>query len=252
MAIAPRRHRTQRPFHLFHPIILSSRLLRLLLAVMLILSVSRIFFLKAMSFSMMSLFLSTQNNEDEVAELFHPKFLPLPTDVQDNPSVFGKILRGELPTRYRDESPDLLAFRDKTPRAPTHILVIPKRFIESMFDLTHEDIPLLYESKEMAIRMLQREQPEAWERGDYRLVFHAPPFNSVDHLHLHVLAPASDLSVFHRTVKYRYDTRWCVSLDRVIARLEADRSAMPYHRPDDKLTATWRKRYSFDFFGQQK
>lgn len=246
MVIAPRRHRTQRSFNLFP----RSRPLRLLLAVMLFMAVSRIFFLKAMSFSVMSLFVSTK--DDEVPDLFQPKFPPLPADVHDNPSVFGKILRGELPTRYRDESPDLFAFRDKTPRAPTHNLVIPKRFIGSIFDLTHEDLPLLYESKEMAIHLLQREQPEALERGDYRLVFHAPPFNSVDHLHLHVLAPASELSVFHRTVKYHYDTRWCVSLDRVIARLEANRSAMPYQRPDDSLTAFWRKRSSFEFLGQRK
>lgn len=204
-----------------------------------------------MSFSMMSLFLSS-TKEDEVPTFFIPKFLPLPADVKHNPSVFGKILRGEIPMRYRDESPDLLAFRDITPRAPTHNLVIPKRFIESIFDLTHEDLPLLYESKEMAIRLLKREQPKALERGDYRLVFHVPPFNSVDHLHLHVLAPASNLSVFHRTVKYHSNTRWCVSLDRVIARLEADRGAMPYPRPDDKTTAMWRERPPLDFFGQGK
>jgi diadenosine tetraphosphate (Ap4A) HIT family hydrolase len=246
MAIAFRRHKTPRSFSLFHSI----QPLRLLLAVMLFVAVSRIYFIKAMTFSMMSLFLSS--SEDEIPKLYQPKFLPLPADVPKNTSVFGKILRGELPLRYRDESPDLLAFRDKTPRAPTHILIIPKRFIESIFDLTHDDLPLLYESKEMAMRLLQREQPEALARGDYRLVFHAPPFNSVDHLHLHVLAPASDMSLFHRTVKNHFDTRWCVSLDRVVSRLEADRSALPYERPDDAVTATWRKRKDIDLFGQRK
>lgn len=234
--IASRRQRTQRSFNFFQRL----RPLRLLLTLMLLIAVSRITFLKAISFSVMGLLVSTTNT-DEVPELFQPKFLPLPADVKENPSVFGKILRSEIPTRYRDESPDLFAFRDKTPRAPTHNLIIPKRFIESIFDLTPEDLPLLYESKQMAIQLIQREQPDAFDRGDYRLVFHVPPFNSVDHLHLHVLAPASELSLFHRTVKYQYETRWCVSLDRVMERLEAGRSAMPYSRPGDSFTSFWRR-----------
>lgn len=214
---------------------------------MLLLAVSRISFLKVISAGLMGLFLSIDNNNsnnDDISELFQPKFLPLPDTVKDNPTVFGKILRSELPIRFRDESPDLLAFRDKSPRAPTHNLIIPKRFIPSIFDLTPADLDILYESKQMAIHILQREQPVAWKRGDYRLVFHAPPFNSVDHLHLHVLAPASELSLFHRVVKYHAETRWCVSLDRVIARLEADHAALPYTKPDDSLTTLWRKRSS--------
>src|SRR6056300_204852 len=53
----------------------------------------------------------------------------------NNPSVFGKILRGELPARTYLESTDLLAFRDRSLKAPLHALVIPKRYVKTVYSL---------------------------------------------------------------------------------------------------------------------
>ena len=50
----------------------------------------------------------------------------------DNPSVFGRILRGELASADYAETPTLLAFRDRTPRASLHALVIPKAYVGAM------------------------------------------------------------------------------------------------------------------------
>ncbi|MEL6898646.1 MAG: HIT domain-containing protein, partial [Planctomycetota bacterium] len=54
-------------------------------------------------------------------------------------SIFTKIVNRELPADIVYETDSVLAFRDIDPRAPQHILVIPKREIVSLADLTPED-----------------------------------------------------------------------------------------------------------------
>lgn len=163
----------------------------------------------------------------------------------DNWTVFGKILRGESPAVTYAETNNLLAFEDMHPRAPLHALIIPKRFIGSVFDLDSssqsqsqtqstqvpDDLALLEEMQHMAERLVQEQHPVAYEQGDYTLCFHIPPFNSVDHLHLHVLAPASQMKTYFRFVKYQTGTVWCTSLQKVVHRLRANQPAVPYQRP---------------------
>mmetsp|Transcript_6839 Transcript_6839/g.18572 ORF Transcript_6839/g.18572 Transcript_6839/m.18572 type:complete len:128 (-) Transcript_6839:85-468(-) len=72
--------------------------------------------------------------------------------------------------------------------------------------------------------ILEKEQPEAAAAGDYTLCFHVPPFNSVDHLHLHVLAPASRMSLYSRIVRYNCWAGWCTSIQHVVGRLMAGKS----------------------------
>lgn len=165
--------------------------------------------------------------------------LPLPTtatcsyheppprvDYSVNPSVFGKILRGELPAIVFDESPNILAFQDRTPKAPVHSLVIPKQFIPTVASLTKKDLPILQEMHETALSLLQRYQPEAFANDDYILCFHLPPFNSVDHLHLHVLAPASNMNWIYRHGKYQAGTFWCADEATVRQRLQQNKKPM--------------------------
>lgn len=151
---------------------------------------------------------------------------PLGVDYSRNPSVFGKILRGELPAIVYEETPQLLAFEDRTPRAKFHALVIPKRYIPTVKSLTTNDLAILQEMREMANDLLQQYQPEAFENDDYILCFHLPPFNSVNHLHLHVLAPASEMPFWYRFGKYQVGTRWCSDEATVRQRLEQGKSAM--------------------------
>eukprot|EP00804_Cyclotella_cryptica_P023476 CCRYP_012131-RA/>CCRYP_012131-RA protein AED:0.42 eAED:0.42 QI:0/-1/0/1/-1/1/1/0/184 len=144
---------------------------------------------------------------------------PPNVDYSTNPSVFGKILKGELPCQTYDESAHLLAFRDKTPRANFHALVIPKRYIPNIHALTPRDIELLQEMGRMGRNLLRRYEPDALARNDYICCFHIPPFNSVDHLHLHVLAPASEMPVLFRW-KYKAGMRWCADDETVLRHLE--------------------------------
>ena len=148
---------------------------------------------------------------------------------KNNPTVFGQILRGEIPTVMVAETNDLLMFQDIHHRAPMHDLIIPKQYIPSVFELDKSNLPLLYEMRDLALQKLQQKQPVAFRNKDYRLVFHVPPFNSVDHLHLHVVAPASQMTLFRRFIKYSpRDYRWCVSLETVLSRLQQGKTPVPW------------------------
>lgn len=183
---------------------------------------------------LLQLFQSPRVEQDEVASLKQAVYHKPPphVDYGTNETVFGKILRGESPAAVWDESTDLLVFQDIHPRAPTHGLVIPKRFIESVFDLTPADVPLLEEMQCMALAVLRdRHGADFVATGNYTLCFHVPPFNSVDHLHLHILAPKSEMKWYYRYVKYNTGMRWSVSLDTVLNRLRQGLPAVPYQKP---------------------
>ena len=60
-----------------------------------------------------------------------------------NDTIFGKIIRGEIPSKKVYEDDDLLAFHDIHPVADVHFLIIPKRFIATLSEVTGDDAPLL-------------------------------------------------------------------------------------------------------------
>lgn len=174
----------------------------------------------------------------------HPA--PPGVDYATNDTPFGAILRGELPARSYAETKCLYAFRDRTARAPLHALIIPKQRVDSVFDLKgggitnnqnqiidssdvcfQNDVELITSMKEMAFEILKKEQLEAFEKNDYILCFHIPPFYSVSHLHMHVLAPASQMSPLMRDGKYRLGTRWCVGVDYILSRLKDGKASLP-------------------------
>lgn len=207
-----------------------------------LLNTSRVTFLLAGVNMVLQLFHTPRVDHNDTAQqplaVYHKP--PPGVDYTTNETVFGKILNGELPATVWDESEDLLLFQDIHPRAATHGLVIPKRFIESVFELTPADLPLLEEMQEMALEILRNRHGEEFleqtqlqkdGKGDYNLCFHVPPFNSVDHLHLHVLAPRSNMKWYYRWIKYNTAMRWSVSLDSVMERLRKGLPAVPYQKP---------------------
>jgi len=103
--------------------------------------------------------------------------------------LFCKIGRGELGTEFLLETDGIAAFRDIHPQAPTHILVIPKKHIQSLAQLEHEDQTLMGELL-LAIRELA--EKEGLQDG-YRVVVNTgrDGGQSVDHLHFHLLGGRS-------------------------------------------------------------
>ncbi|MFN9878439.1 MAG: HIT domain-containing protein, partial [Planctomycetota bacterium] len=61
----------------------------------------------------------------------------------DNRTVFKKIIDGDVPAKLIYEDEHCLAFRDIDPRAPTHILVIPRKEIRSLAEVEEQDAALL-------------------------------------------------------------------------------------------------------------
>ncbi len=60
-----------------------------------------------------------------------------------NNTIFGKILRGEIPCKKVYEDDEVLAFHDIHPAAEVHFLIIPKKFIPSLADIEANDAPIL-------------------------------------------------------------------------------------------------------------
>jgi histidine triad (HIT) family protein len=100
--------------------------------------------------------------------------------------AFSVKLSGELPSDvlYRDD--EVIAFRDINPKAPTHILIVPKRHIPSLNELTEEDTPLLGHMVAVAKKLAQDEG--ILQRG-YHLVINCGREwgQIVPHLHMHLL-----------------------------------------------------------------
>ncbi|PVG04105.1 HIT-like protein [Serendipita vermifera] len=80
------------------------------------------------------------------------------------------------------EDANYTMFVDRTPAAIQHYLVIPKKHIESVRTLSKADVPLVRDMWNMGERYFDLHEIQ---QKDRRFGFHIPPFNSVDHLHLH-------------------------------------------------------------------
>jgi len=104
--------------------------------------------------------------------------------------LFCKIAAGEIPANKVLDEPDLVAFHDLNPKAPVHVLVIPREHIANIAAAGPEQEALLG-------RLLLAGARVAAATGvrdsGFRLVLNAGPNagQSVDHLHLHVLGGRS-------------------------------------------------------------
>ena len=100
-------------------------------------------------------------------------------------TIFGKIIRREVPARIVHEDDLCLAFHDVAPQAPVHVLVIPKRPLESLAAVADDDTTLLGHLVVVAIRLAR----DLGLADGYRLVVNCGRHGgqSVDHLHVHLL-----------------------------------------------------------------
>ncbi len=98
--------------------------------------------------------------------------------------LFCRIARGEIPAKVVYETPELLAFRDIDPKAPTHVLVIPRQHIATLNDVKDPGIigRLMLAAAEVARR-------EGLTDRGYRAVVNTNPDGgqTVFHLHVHLL-----------------------------------------------------------------
>ena len=100
-------------------------------------------------------------------------------------TIFGKIIRREIPANIVYEDDLALAFTDVNPQAPVHILVIPKKPIVKLADAESQDQALLGH----LLLTVQQVAAAAGLTNGYRVVINngADGGQSVYHLHLHIL-----------------------------------------------------------------
>jgi histidine triad (HIT) family protein len=100
--------------------------------------------------------------------------------------IFCQIVAGKIPSQTLHQDESVIAFHDINPQAPVHILIVPKRHISSIAQLTQAESTLIAHMVDVA-NQLAKEQG-ILETG-YRLVINAGPEAGqvVPHLHLHLL-----------------------------------------------------------------
>jgi histidine triad (HIT) family protein len=100
--------------------------------------------------------------------------------------IFCKIVSGQLPSKKIYEDEDLIAFNDIHPKAPIHLLVVPKEHVESLMTASPHHQALTGKMLLLAPR-LAREQGST---NGFRVVINNGPGGGqeVFHLHMHVLA----------------------------------------------------------------
>ena len=100
--------------------------------------------------------------------------------------LFCKIIKGEIPSQKVYENEEILAFKDINPLAPVHILVIPKKHIGSLAELTKDDEILIGEIYSVINEIAKQEG--IFEKG-FRVVVNCGEDGGqeVKHLHFHLL-----------------------------------------------------------------
>lgn len=101
-------------------------------------------------------------------------------------TIFAKIIAREIPADIVYEDEHCLAFRDVSPQAPAHVLVVPKKPIVNLLDATPDDTLLLGQLMQAAVHVART---LGLADDGFRVVINVGPDGgqSVDHLHLHVL-----------------------------------------------------------------
>ncbi len=99
--------------------------------------------------------------------------------------LFCKIMKGEIPSDRVYENEFVYAFRDINPQAPVHVLLIPKKHMSSLSDISSADDRELSE----CLRAVKLIADQEGLSGGYRVVSNCGPdaCQSVSHLHFHII-----------------------------------------------------------------
>ena len=101
--------------------------------------------------------------------------------------TFCKIIKGEIPSEKIYEDEDILAFKDINPAAPIHILVIPKKHIATLMEVSKEDSNIMSKILETIQKIAKQ---LGIEENGFRLIANCGPDSGqeVMHVHFHLLA----------------------------------------------------------------
>ena len=135
--------------------------------------------------------------------------------------IFCQIATKEKESAIVYEDDDVLVFPDIRPAARHHYLVIPRIHVGDPKSLCGKDIGLVERLVAVGKQVLQEKDVDT---EDSRMGFHWPPFNSVQHLHLHAISPVSEMGFIARHV-YRPDSWWFVTASWLLESLRKQTDA---------------------------
>ncbi|XP_033495696.2 adenosine 5'-monophosphoramidase HINT3 [Epinephelus lanceolatus] len=147
-----------------------------------------------------------------------PKTSNGPAEGYEKKCIFCKIINNEMGTELLHCDEEISCFRDIKPAAPHHYLVVPNKHVGNCKSLSKEHVPLVMRMVDTGKEILQKNN--VTDLSDVRFGFHWPPFCSVTHLHLHVLAPASQMGFMSRLF-YRLNSYWFITADQLIELLSS-------------------------------
>ena len=104
--------------------------------------------------------------------------------------LFCKIIAGKIPSKKLYEDDDCLAFNDIAPAAPIHFLMIPKKHIAMLAEVTLEDTELLGKMMVLAPKIALQAGARSGKAGGFKVLINngADGGQEVYHMHMHVLA----------------------------------------------------------------
>ena len=138
--------------------------------------------------------------------------------------LFCRIIERKEPGNIVLENERLVAFKTIAPASSNHLLVVPRDHRANVHALSgKEDAALLKEMKEFGLEALKVDGCPNIENSQYS--FHVPPYNSIDHLHLHAIGNRSSMT-FAGALKYAEGTFYCWSVDQTIKRIMKDLSRL--------------------------
>eukprot|EP01031_Cornospumella_fuschlensis_P038377 gene38377-46642_t len=129
--------------------------------------------------------------------------------------LFCRIQNRQEPGNIAYEDEKYVAFHTIAPATRTHLLITPREHIKSVKSLQGEEGALIVEELVRVGRIALKEHAD-----DALYCFHVPPFNSIDHLHLHAIAQPENMGIL-ASAKYTTGTWYCQSAEQVIQRLRA-------------------------------
>ncbi len=105
-------------------------------------------------------------------------------------TIFEKIIAREISAKIVFEDDDVIAFHDVDPKAPVHVLIVPKRMIPRLAAAQEADAPLL---GKLLLTAAKVARTLGVNESGYRVVINSGPDagESVPHLHLHLLGQRS-------------------------------------------------------------